>query len=276
MKLRHWRYLGGRKQNPTLLAVTFDTGQGDARFADLAVNLPDYAVLELLPPTPAGGLDRLPAPDAQLATWCAELRDAAVVVHGVMGYCAGAALAAPLAAAVAAGAPDPPPAILIDPSPVVPQTLYWPFVAATDSLAGQLPAEADHARSIARKALQDAESAGPAGLTTLAVTLAEQYADLLAQAAGRLRLDDTLVAQLRDRLTAYAGYLLTAAAYPDRPDGAAMTLLSQEHPAGGTAAPTTTGRTHRLELPRTRLLAGPEAAAAVRDAVAGPVRSEHH
>ena len=46
-----------------------------------------------------------------------------------------------------------------------------------------------------------------------------------------------------------------------------MTLLSQEHPSDGAAGDN--GRTHRLPLPRARLLASPEAAAAVRRAVAG-------
>ena len=58
--------------------------------------------------------------------------------------------------------------------------------------------------------LQDTESGAPGGLAALAVTLAEHYTGLLAQAGARLRLSDALTGQLRDRLTAFAAYLLTA------------------------------------------------------------------
>ncbi|MEU0479228.1 hypothetical protein ABZ260_08620 [Streptosporangium sp. NPDC006013] len=265
MTLTDWRYLGARRDSEVLLGVNFDTGQTGANLAGLAANLPDLSLIELVFPPPQADFAAALTVTELVRRWDNEFAEHGLMARGVIGYCAGGGLARAIARAAAAESPMP--VMIIDPSPVIPDTFYWSFHAATDSLTAQLPpGTVGRARQKAKSAL------AAAGRTTkpptaLATTLSQEYTGLVAAAGARLGLHDTLVRQLRTRFDAYLAYLLASAQAwsenENQQDGE-LVLLSKEHVYDEADF----SRHQRFPLARADLLTDPTVAGVVLDAVA--------
>jgi hypothetical protein len=121
-----------------VLAVDFDgTGRPEARFADLAANLPGdgYSLWQSTQPDLA---DAGRGCDAFLSFWMRRLVDEGPDIRAILGYCAGAMYAAALADQLAALGVKVP-LVLFDPETVDADNLLFEFNQAIGFMAGVVP-----------------------------------------------------------------------------------------------------------------------------------------
>jgi hypothetical protein len=238
MAVDGWRLL---RPGTGALVLGVDFSQSASRsakgFRDLAALLPPrYAVWGT--DEPAWRADRLPDPPAG-------------AIAGVLGYCAGAALAGPLAARLHGD----PPVVLFDPAVVTAGTLYDEFVQAINGLAAALPQSAREA-ALADGRRDVVGHDGP--LTHLAARLAAAYSAVAGPACADQGVPPIIADQLCARVGTYLGYLARSAT-----DGgyatAALVVLSAKHDA-----PSSLAGVPQLRLDTTQpgLLGDPHAAAA--------------
>ncbi|MEE6260941.1 hypothetical protein [Plantactinospora sonchi] len=253
---------------PVLLGVDFSTARSRtvAGFADLAALLPEpYAVWGTDEST-WRDVGRSPddPPGAALSDWLDRTAPTVGEPGGLLGYCAGAALAGALARRLAQGRPTAPPVVLLDPSTVTAETLYDQFNSALDGIAGVLPeAEVRAARTAGRDDMSELLE-----LPRLAARLSDRYAALARPACAAQGVPATIADQLCGRVDTYLRYLLLSSAAPlDVPDTALVVLSATHEPP-----PLPGVRQVRLDVPRERLLAEPRVAeVTVRALVGAPL-----
>lgn len=236
----------------TVLVVGFEAARGEARLADLAEH---FGPSHFLVSQPA----RLAAPIEAAGTYLDKLSDALgkaiTTVDAVIGYCAGAPLAAGLAARLADGERRPFLAV-IDPEVVDERTIVNEYLAALASLG---------ARS------EDATPGAGASMRVervgaLACSLAAGYRRAAETAAEQVGLGAAFVDQLTTRWNRYLAYLVAAAHAGNSLDAADLVLVSADYP--GVAGPAAEGNCRRFDAPGSRLLADPELAVVLRQALA--------
>lgn len=203
-----WRQLRPGS-GPVLLGVDFSQGRtrAQAGFHDLATLLPGYQLwgtTETAWQAPGTGADEV------VAAVLAARPDGPVA--GLLGYCAGGALASAAAGQLAA-AGIPLPVVLLDPSVVSGQTLldsYRAAVATITTVADEEPP--------------------PAGgdLAAMAAELSARYARLAGPACAALGVPAAIADQLCDRLRGYLEYLVLSATVRADPPGPVTVLLSTE------------------------------------------------
>ena len=199
MELGSWRELSDRGAD-LVPCLDFPGVRAAAGFAELAAGVRAGACfLEL---RRAG-----PGPLAACAgRWAGELLATGRPVRAVLGYCAGTALAAGLADAVAAAGPAPL-VVLFDAVPTTGGSLAGQFTAALESNARHLTAgELADAYGLAEQLV----AAYPDDLPRIAAALAGRYDQLIGAVAARLSVHELFRAELTGTFTAYLDYLLLA------------------------------------------------------------------
>jgi hypothetical protein len=122
----------------------------------------------------------------------------------VLGYCAGSALAARLADAIAATGP-PPMVVLFDAAPTTGDSLAGQFTSVLESSARHLTAdELADARDLSEQLV----AAYPDDLPRIAAALTDRYDQLMRAVADRLSVHEFLRQELTRAFTAYLDYLL--------------------------------------------------------------------
>ncbi|MEQ4305628.1 hypothetical protein ABNF97_30325 [Plantactinospora sp. B6F1] len=256
MSSEGWRLLRPGA-GPGLLAVDFTPAQArtGAGFTDLARLLPE--------PYPVWGTEEagwktvaaasVDSPGGGLDAWLDRDLPASGGTAGILGYCAGAALACALARRLADRHGIAPPVVLFDPAEVTPETLYDQFGTALDGLAAALPAaEVRSAREAARRDVRTESD-----LSRLAARLSDRYAALARPACAGQGVPPSIADQLCARIDTYLRYLLLSAAAPAGAPGPVLVVLSAGHeppPIPGA------DREVRLEVPQPGLLADVRAA----------------
>ena len=199
MELTNWRELSDR--GPDLVpCLDFPGARAAAGFAELAAGVPaDVCFLHVRPVGP-GPLA------ACVGRWADELRASGRPVRAVLGYCAGTAMAAGLADAVAVTGP-PPAVVLFDPVATTGGSLAGEFVLAVESSSRYLTAEevAD-ARGLSEQLVQTYWD----DLPRIAAALTGRYDQLIGAVAGRVQVSEVLRRELTGAFTAYLDYLLLA------------------------------------------------------------------
>ncbi|MGI5212797.1 hypothetical protein [Plantactinospora sp. CA-290183] len=246
--------------------MDFGPGRREASFADLAGALgPGPTILEPIFDGARDDLLRRPVAE-HIAGWAADLRDRGRPVVGLLGYCAGAALACGLADELAySAAVEAPVVVLLDPLVIDSAGLYANFETAVESFADVV--DPDEMAGVRAEALAAARAPGalddPA--TTVA-TIAAGYERVVTASSDLLGLDDELAEQFTDYFELYLSYLALAAqagVKGSRPPRTVV-LTSAEHTApDGWAADEVFG------VSREDLLADPAVAVAVARCLTG-------
>jgi hypothetical protein len=199
MELASWRQLSGRG-SCLVPCLDFPGGRAAAGFAELAAGVAADACFLHVRPAGAGPLA------ACAGRWAGELLATGRPVRAVLGYCAGAALAAALADAIAAAGP-PPMVVLFDAVPADGGSLAGQFTEALEASARHLTAaELAGARDLA----EQLAARYPDDLPRLAAALAARYDQLIGAVAGRLSVHELFRRELTGAFTAYLDYLLLA------------------------------------------------------------------
>ncbi|WP_141721366.1 hypothetical protein [Micromonospora eburnea] len=208
-------------------------------------------------------------PDVCVRGWLDDLRDAGLEVCGVLGYCAGAALALRAAELVKESGQGDPALILFDPARVDSEVIQELFVTSAEGYAELLPPERIEAAVSAAASITDSlgEDIGrrPAGTLTDAMReLQHVYDGVVRDACAALGADEEVGKGFSERFAAFLSYLITAGragAYP-ADSGKPMIVVSQNHvPEGFGVA------SHRVPVPRAELLADPATARLVAEVV---------
>jgi hypothetical protein len=258
MELTNWRQLSGR--GPGLVpCLDFPGARAAAGFADLAAGVRvDACFLHIgLAGAGAGPLA------ACTGRWADELLATGRPVRAVLGFCAGTALAARLADAIAATGP-PPMVVLFDAVSTTGGTLAGEFTSVLEASARHLTAdELADARVLSEQLAQ----AYPDDLPRVAAALTDRYDLLMRAVAGRLSVHDFLRQELTGTFTAYLDYLLlTSEGGFDMRTTTPLYLTS-----AGYEPPVVGARTIALEVGHDDLLRDPE----VHKLVADLLRGEH-
>jgi hypothetical protein len=207
--------------------LDFAGGRTEAGFADLAAKAPIEASFFHIGRMPAD-----PGAVVPLATsagrWAAEVRRTARPVRGVLGFCAGAALATALADALVEAGTERAPVLLFDAITVTGTTLCDEFMAAVEPSTRHLTAdEVDEARRLSEDLLA---RHGRECLPTTAAQLVDRYRQLMTRLATRLRFGPFLLDELVGDFAAYMSYLLIASGGTlDLRDGTPVFLSSKDH-----------------------------------------------
>lgn len=248
---------------PLLLVVNFEFGRGAAGFAELAKRLPDFRLLECLPPPSQSGVVGHDAFVRLLYRGAAEARRP---IRGVLGYCAGAPLARMIADHLAGRGMPAVPVVVFDPITVDSHTLVGEFHTATASLLSRL--EAEERAAIDAVARRWDSPGSPSEVVEVSTELATGYRRALAAACTRLPVAPAVQQQLATRFSAYLAYLVSAACAP--PDAAPPTavVMSDEFPE----PPTGAFRRLRRDIPADRLLGDDRVATFVLETLTASVR----
>jgi hypothetical protein len=253
-----WRLLRPGSGPGVVLSIDFTLARAraQANFGDLARLLPDgpavWGTGEACWPVAAG------SPDAQLEHWLRHSRGFGGEVRAVLGFCAGGSLARALAGRFAESG---------DPAPTV--VLLDPVVANAQTMIDQCDISV---RRIATAPGGPATAAAPPDLPgtddldVLATLLTERYAAVAAPVCAAQGVPPAIIEQLRQRMEANLRYLALCATAGTGSTGAAVVILSRHHvPPPGMRG----DREVRLNVGQNELLADPDAAVAVADALAG-------
>jgi hypothetical protein len=263
-----WKILGQGPDSGLVLAVDFsNTGRLLAGFNDLVPRLdPPVTVWETLPPA-AGQV----AATDYVDWWLAEVRQSGRPVRAVLGYCAGAVLAARLAERVATWQ-DEPLLILLDPE--LPNTLglYRDFHTVGDSMTAVLSEAELREFHEAGQRVQD--KFGDDDIAAVGSALGEVFATAMATAADRLGLDDEIRDELAGVFDSLVAYLVAATRYDPRQVWARSTAICAVEPDTGAPGGHAPGRApvrHEitLEVNHRDLLRHDPTAGAVSDLLAG-------
>lgn len=262
----NWRVLDPGPSDRVLLAVDFGSGRREAGFSALVANLASNAVVwqpGFVPQTgdPIEGTD----PDGCVRGWLEDVRDAGLEVCGVLGYCAGAALALRAAELVRGSGQGDPAVILFDPGRVDGEVIQELFVTSAEGYAELLPpkrieAAVSAAASITGSLRKDI-GRRPAGTIADAMRdLQQVYDGVVRDACVALGADEEVGKGFSGRFAAYLSYLITAGragAFPTD-SGKPVVVVSRNHVPDGFGV-----ESHRFPVPRTELLADPAVARVV-------------
>lgn len=253
MGILEWNTLSAGTSTECVLIVDFsaDAGRQTGSFSDFVSLLPGrYTVWAPDHGTWGDPTDTDPA--ARLAEWLAGADRFGPDVVAVVGYCAGYRLAAAFADHLAG--PTPPALILLDPLPVLPQTLLHEYVQAVGQFAPVLqPEVVGRAVEWAKeRAKQDND------LLTLARRLTASYTDLAADGCRELGIETEYGEQLVRRLSGYLSYLVIASTAPPPRHSPTLVLRSSEPVSA--ALPETYPDAPRLNVSRADLLRSQEVA----------------
>lgn len=262
MDIPGWNTLRVGTGDQVVLVVDFsaEASRLTAGFADLVPLLPErYTVRAPQRTTWTDHPDD--PPTARLDAWLAGAGQVGAEVVAVLGYCAGCRLAAAFADRVAG--PTPPAVVLLDPLPVLPQTLLHEYEEAVGRLAPGLDPDV-----VARAVTTARDHANTdADLDELAGWLGRAYATLAVEGCRELGIDDEFAEQVVARLTGYLRYLTIAAVAPPSGNAPALVLRSNEPLPAVLAREHPTAR--RLDVPRAELLGNRETAELVTRALTG-------
>ena len=254
MELTSWRQLSDRGSD-LVLCLDFPGGRAAAGFAELAAGVPVDASFLHIGQTGAGPLP------VRVDQWVAESTATGRPVRAVLGFCAGTALAAPVADAIAATGP-PPMVLLFDAVATTGGSLANQFTSALESSAEQLTAaELTDARDLAEQLV----ATYPDDLPRIAAALTDRYDRLMRAVADRLSLHEFIRKELTNGFTAYLDYLLLAGEGGfDSHTTTPLFLTSADHesPVEGT-------RTITLDVGHADLLRDPEVHELVADLLTG-------
>jgi thioesterase domain-containing protein len=254
VKLTNWQILSDR--GPELVAcLDFPGARAAAGFADLAGGIPVDACFLHLRQAEAG-----PLPEC-VEQWADEFAATGRPVRAVLGYCAGAVLAARLADALAARG-TPPILVLFDAIPATAWLLAGEFLAAVESSGRHLTADE---LAAAHDLADHVVATDPHDLPRIAAVLTGWYDKLMRAVADRLSLSEFLHRQLAEGFTAYFDYLLLAGEGGfDLPAATAMFVTSN-----GLEPPLESTRTIALDVGHDELLREPKVHQLVADLIRG-------
>lgn len=254
-----WRQLDDRGPD-LVLCLDFPGGRAAAGFADLAGNAPvDACFLHLGPVRAELGPLR-----AQAGEWVRAATADGRRVVGVLGYCAGTALATRVADAVVDAGMAAPEVLLFEAGTVDAGALCRQFVTVVESSAGQLT---EDELAGAHRWQQELLERYPHDPSHIAEGLTHRYDELMAGVAARLDLGEFFRHELTAGFTSYLDYLVLAGAGgPDLRSGTPLFVSSRDHHLDFAAA-----RHVRVDVGREELLRDIE----VHKLVAGLLRGEH-
>lgn len=264
MKKGSWQILRkGDPNGPLTLTVDFtSTGRTQACFRDLVPLI--TAPGEIWETTsPSGGAEDEQTGADYVARWARLVRKRDRVVSTVVGYCAGACFAAPLADALAE-TQDRPRLILVDPELPNIVGLYRDYHAAADALKTIL--NEDELAKFHADGEEVREKYGVEDLSLIGPALAGSFREVTELAGERLGLDEDLRAELSDSFASFVGYLRAATQLDPIPGWRTATAISSVH---NTVRDLTFGESVRLDVDHDQMLRHPDVAKAVSDRMAG-------
>lgn len=257
-----WRVLAPGPSDRVVLAVDFGPGRREAGFSDLVANLaPEPVVWEpvFAPQTadPVTGTD----PHRCLSQWLDDVTNAGLEVCGLLGYCAGGALARQAAALLRTSGLPEPPVVLLDPSHVDGALIQELFATSVEGYAGllsddQIQAALAAADGYTRPLGPDIGTQPPAALAEAMRGLQAVYDDVVHTVCDMLDAGDEVGHGFSERFAAFLSYLVTAGRASAAHGGTATVIVSEHHhlPDGFGV------EDHRLPVSRAALLADPAVA----------------
>lgn len=201
MRSNSWRALRRGTTGRTIATVDFVSTQSRATFSDFAALLNrDDTVLRTMPP-PKDGADLRADPARFLDHWAPDLLAHAGELVSIVGFCAGSAFAWELSRIVAAAGRPAPHLVLIDPEPVLDETLLYQLDKAVRALRPGPTAGAP------------VPTAAPASndLPGLAAVLVGEYRQVAEETFKEQGLQPYLADELADHFGDYLDYLCAAA-----------------------------------------------------------------
>lgn len=264
MKKNSWQILRKGGQGGLTLTVDFtSTGRTQACFRDLVPLLSTPGeIWETVAPA-AGAEDTMSGAD-YVARWVKGVRRRERVVSTVVGYCAGAVFAGPLAHALADVQDEAPTLVLLDPELPNIVGLYRDFHAAADALTTILSADEINKFHVDGGAVQ--EKYGFDDLSLIGPALAGIFRDAIDVAGRRLGLDDDLRAELSGSFASFVGYLRAATELDPIPTWRTGISISSAH---NTEREIEFAASHRLDVDHDQMLRHPDVARLVSELMAG-------
>lgn len=267
MKKNSWQILRKGGQGGLALTVDFtSTGRTQACFRDLVPLLTAPGeVWETV--APAAGAEAAMSGADYVERWAKAVRKRERTVDTVIGYCAGAVFAAPLAARLAESQDSAPRLVLLDPELPNIVGLYRDFHAAADALKTILSPDeitkfhADGQAVQQRHGFEDLSLIGPA--------LAGIFRDAIDVAGRRLGLDEDIRGELGGSFASFVGYLRAATELDPLPLWAGATAITSAH---STRRGARFAREIRLDVDHDQMLRHPDVAAAVSELMTGALR----
>jgi thioesterase domain-containing protein len=203
MSPSHWRILRDGSED-LVLGISFDTGRGESLLTDLAARLEGHPLWEAVPPRLAD-VDPTQGLDGYLAGWIGDLLAGGDGVAAVIGHCAGASLAAALAARLRKVGLGQVVLILVDPAVIDALTIATEYRLALRTLAAHLSAEDLLRAQLAVDGEQDPD------LLFMPRRLDSAYRVAMAAVSQRLPISEEHQDQLCRRLGSYLSYLTASA-----------------------------------------------------------------
>jgi thioesterase domain-containing protein len=228
----HWRVLRDGSGD-LVLGISFDTGRGESLLTDLAARLEGHPLWEAVPPRladvdPAQGLD------GYLAGLNGDLLAGGDGVAAVIGHCAGASLAAALAARLRKAGLGRVALILVDPAVIDAHAIATEYLLALRTLAAHLPAEDLLRAQLAADGEQSPD------LLSMLHRLDSAYRVAMAAVSQRLPISEEYQDQLCTRLGSYLSYLTASAWAHDCAAASAITpavtVLPAANPTGSASS----------------------------------------
>lgn len=264
-----WRVLDPGPSDRIVLAVDFGLGRREAGFTDLVANLAPEAVVwePVFTPQagdPVGGTD----PQRCLNRWLDDIMAAGLEVCGVLGYCAGGALACQMANLVRTSGQKDPPVVLLDPSRVDGAVIQQLFASSVEGYAGLL--SVDQIQAVIADAARLTGNLGPdiAGQPATVIGeamrgLQDVYDSVVRAVCDALGAGEEVGRDFSTRFAAFLSYLVTAGRARAAEGGKATIVVSEHHhlPDGFGI------EDHRLAVSRAALLADPAVARIVAEAL---------
>lgn len=259
LAMRAWKILTQSPDPALVLAVDFSTtGRPLAGFNDLGPRLdPPVTLWETLPPAPG----EVPT-TGYVDFWLAGIRQTGRRVRAVLGYCAGAVLAAQMTERIATWQEEPL-LVLLDPERPNTLGLYRDFHAVGDSLVAFMSEEELRGFHAAGRRVQ--EKYGDDDISSVGSALGEVFTAAMGTAAERLGLDDEIRDELAGVFDSLVGYLVAATRFDPLPSWARSVAIRSREVGGG--APV--GREIKIDVKHHDLLRHDLTARAASDLLAG-------
>lgn len=257
-----WRVLTPGPSDRVLLAVDFGPGRREAGFSELVANLaPGPVVWEpvFAPQTadPVTGTD----PRRCLEGWIDDVTKAGLQVAGVLGYCAGGALARQAAGLLRTSGRPEPPVVLLDPIRVDGALIQDLFATSVEGYAGllsegQIRGALAAADGNTRALGPDIGAQPPATLAEAMRRLQALYDDVVRTVCDMLDAGEEVAGGFSERFAAFLSYLVTAGRASAARGGSETVIVSENHhlPDGFGV------EDYRLPATRAALLADPSVA----------------
>ena len=230
-----WRVLAPGSSDRVLLAVDFGPGRREAGFSDLVANLaPEPVVWEpvFTPQTadPITGTD----PRRCLSRWLDDVTNAGLEVCGVLGYCAGVALARQAADLLRTSGLPEPPVVLFDPSHVDGALVHRLFATSVEGYAELLSEDQIRAALAAADGCTgalgpDIGTQPPAVLAEAMRRLQDLYDGVVHTVCDMLDAGEEVGHGFSERFAAFLSYLVTAGRAGAVRGGTATVIASEHH-----------------------------------------------